>query len=178
MAAVLGLDDEVVETICAEVSGGRVVAAANYNSPGQVVVAGESGAVEDAVAVAKERGARRAMLLNVSAPFHCALMQPAADRLAEALEGIEISVPAVPVICNVDSVPLREPDEIRDALRRQVTAPVRWVDNLQAMLASGAEQLVEVGPGKVLVGLAKRGARGVPAASLQTAEDIETFLAG
>jgi [acyl-carrier-protein] S-malonyltransferase len=178
MAAILGLEDDVVESICTEASAGGVVSAANYNSPGQVVVAGATGAVEDAVAMAKERGARRAMLLNVSAPFHCALMQPAADRLAAALEGVDISAPRVPVICNVDSVPLREADEIRDALRRQVTAPVCWVGNLQAMLSSGARELVEIGPGKVLAGLAKRGAKGVPTTSLQTAEDIETFLAG
>jgi [acyl-carrier-protein] S-malonyltransferase len=177
MAAILGLDDASVEEVCEEAASGDVISAANYNSPGQVVIAGAAAAVERAVEVAKARGARRAMLLNVSAPFHCELMAPAAIELDAALEEIEFADPRVPVICNVDSVPLTRGDEVRTALRRQVTAPVRWVSNLGAMLAAGAEELLEIGPGKVLTGLAKRGAPGTPAAALQGPDDISRYLA-
>ena len=177
MAAVLGMADEDVEAVCAEVANDQVVSAANFNSPGQVVIAGATAAVERAVELAKERGARRAMLLNVSAPFHCALMEPAAARLEDALAGIEIAAPQVPVICNVDSSVLSDAAQIRSALRRQVTAPVRWVGNVAAMLDNGATRLVEVGPGKVLTGLAKRAARGTPATAIQGPTDIAEFTA-
>lgn len=175
MAAVLGMEDEQVEAVCAAVADGQVVAAANFNSPGQVVIAGAVAAVERAVVLAKERGARRAMLLNVSAPFHCALMEPAAARLEVALAEVDITDPQVPVICNVDAVVLSDADQIRAALRRQVTAPVRWVDNVGAMLNVGATRLVEIGPGKVLAGLAKRAARGTPAVAIQGPADIVDF---
>lgn len=177
MAAILGMEDDQVEALCVEASQGQVVSAANYNSPGQVVIAGASAAVERAVALAKERGAWRAMLLRVSAPFHCALMEPAAAKLEVALADVAIADPQVPVICNVDAVVLANADQVRSALLRQVTAPVRWVDNVSAMLGLGAERLVEIGPGKVLAGLAKRAARGTPAISVQGPEDIVGLIA-
>ncbi len=177
MAAILGMEDDQVAEVCGDAAEGQVVSAANYNSPGQVVIAGATAAVERAVVLAKERGARRAMMLNVSAPFHCALMEPAAVKLEEALAGVEIADPRVPVICNVDSVPLANADQVRSALRRQVTAPVRWVDNVAAMLGLGAARLVEIGPGKVLTGLAKRAARGTPAVSVQESADVAEFTA-
>jgi len=175
MAAILGMEDDQVEALCAEVANGQVVSAANYNSPGQVVIAGATAAVERAVALARERGSRRAMLLNVSAPFHCALMEPAAVKLEAALAEVEISDPQVPVICNVDAVVLADAARVRSALRRQVTAPVRWADNVVAMLGLGSKRLVEIGPGKVLAGLAKRAARGTPAISVQGSADIVGF---
>ena len=158
MAALLGLEDEAVEEVCAEVrqSGVGTVEPANFNSPGQVVIAGARAAVERAVESAKSRGARRALLLNVSAPFHCSLMEPAGERLAAELASSHFADPAVPVICNVDAVPLADAEQVRTALRRQVTSPVRWVDNMRAMASRGATIFVEIGPGKVLSGLAKR----------------------
>lgn len=177
MAAILGMEDDQVEELCVEASQGQVVSAANYNSPGQVVIAGAATAVERAVALAKERGARRAMLLRVSAPFHCALMEPAAAKLEVALADVAIADPQVPVICNVDAVVLANADQVRSALFRQVTSPVRWVDNVSAMLGLGAERLVEIGPGKVLAGLAKRAARGTPAISVQGPEDVVGLIA-
>jgi [acyl-carrier-protein] S-malonyltransferase len=142
------------------------------------VIAGGTAAVERAVELAKERGARRAMLLNVSAPFHCAMMVPAAEQLDVLLAEVDFQDPNVPVICNVDSVPLTRAADLRDALRRQVTAPVRWVANLAAMLDQGAERLVEVGPGKVLTGLAKRAAKGTPALAIQGPDDVTSYIAG
>ncbi len=177
MAAILGMEDDQVQALCVEAADGQVLSAANYNSPGQVVIAGTAAAVERAVALAKERGARRAMLLNVSAPFHCALMEPAAVKLEAALADVAIAAPQVPVICNVDAVVLTNAEQVSSALRRQVTAPVRWVDNIAAMLELGAARLVEIGPGKVLAGLAKRAARGTPAISVQGPEDIAGFTA-
>jgi len=175
MAAILGMEDAQVEEACADAAEGQVVSAANYNSPGQVVIAGAAVAVERAVALAKERGARRAMLLNVSAPFHCALMEPAAVKLEAALADVAIAKPQVPVICNVDAIVLADADQVRSALRRQVTAPVRWADNVAAMLGLGATRLVEIGPGKVLAGLAKRAAKGTPAISVQGPSDMVGF---
>lgn len=158
MAAILGLEDDDVASVCAaiEADGGGVCSPANFNSPGQVVIAGHTAAVESAVELALQRGARRAMLLNVSAPFHCSLMAPAAEALAADLERVSFRDPAVPVMCNVDAAPLRSGDEIGDALLRQVTAPVRWADGLRAMQHAGVDLWVEVGPGKVLSGLLKR----------------------
>jgi [acyl-carrier-protein] S-malonyltransferase len=177
MAAILGLEDAAVVAVCAEAAEGLVVSAANYNSPGQVVIAGATAAVERAVALAKVQGARRAMLLNVSAPFHCALMAPAAEELDVVLAEVAFADPRVPVICNVDSIELTHADQLRSALRRQVTAPVRWVSNMAAVLEAGATEVVEIGPGKVLSGLAKRAARGTPATALQGSDDINAYLA-
>ncbi len=159
MAAILGLDDDKVAEVCAEAEKsvtGEVVAAVNYNSPGQVVIAGNTAAVNCAVELAKEAGAKRALPLPVSVPSHCSLMLPAAVRLAERLAGIVIQTPVVPVFNNVDVQAENNADAIRDALKRQLFSPVRWVDTVQAFAAQEIQQVVECGPGKVLAGLNKR----------------------
>jgi [acyl-carrier-protein] S-malonyltransferase len=156
MAAILGLDDDSVIQVCAEAAGDEVVSAVNFNSPGQVVIAGHAGAVERAVAGAKEKGAKRAVVLPVSVPSHCSLMQPAAEQLAGRLATISIQSPSIPVINNVDVKAESDGAAIADALKRQLFMPVRWVEVIQAMAAQGVDQLVECGPGKVLVGLNRR----------------------
>ncbi len=156
MAAILGLDDDAVRALCAESAGEEVLAAVNFNSPGQVVIAGHRRAVERAMSLAKERGAKRAVALPVSVPSHCSLMLPAADRLRQALAGIAIRPPAVSVIHNADVAEHREPDAIRDALVRQLHQPVRWVETVRSMHAAGVGLFAECGPGKVLAGLNKR----------------------
>jgi [acyl-carrier-protein] S-malonyltransferase len=154
MAAILGLEGAQVAAACAEAGG--VVSPANLNGGGQVVIAGEKGAVDRAIALCKERGARRALPLSVSAPFHCALMQPAADRLAVALAEVAIARPRVPVVTNVEAAPCDDPAELRRLLARQVTAAVRWEESVQRLVGMGARQAVEVGAGNVLAGLCKR----------------------
>ncbi len=156
MAAILGLADDVVKGICGEAARGSVVAAVNFNSPGQVVIAGAAAAVERAVDLAKEAGAKRAITLPVSVPSHCALMKPAAERMRALLEGIEFRPPGIPVINNTDVAVCETPDAIRQALVRQLYHPVRWVETIQAMQARGVNTLVECGPGKVLAGLTRR----------------------
>ncbi|HXH04002.1 MAG TPA: ACP S-malonyltransferase [Candidatus Competibacteraceae bacterium] len=156
MAAVLGLDDEAVRAACAEAAQHEVVEAVNFNAPGQVVIAGAKVAVERAIAACKARGAKRAVPLPVSVPSHCALMQPAAERLAERLATVALQTPAIPVLHNVDVATHAEPAAIRDALARQLYRPVRWVETVQAMVAQGITVTVECGPGKVLAGLNKR----------------------
>lgn len=158
MAAILGLDDAAVETCCAEVQG--VVSAANYNAPGQTVIAGEAPAVEEAVAHCKAAGARRALLLDVSGPFHCELMGPATERFAEALAAAQLRLPAIDIVHNVDGQVAGSVRAIREKLLRQLTAPVRWIDCVGSLQRLGVRQLVECGPGKVLSGLAKRIDRG------------------
>lgn len=178
MAAILGLDDDVVRKVCDEVAHGDVVAAVNYNSPGQVVVAGTAAAVARAVERAKAAGAKRAVTLPVSAPSHCALMQPAAQRLAARLAKIEIGKPRIPVIHNADVRAYDEPSRIREALVRQLHSPVRWVETIQAMAAHGVNHLVEAGPGKVLVGLNKRIVRDMQAFAVVDAESLQAALGG
>ena len=156
MAAILGLEDEAVRSVCAEAAAGEIVEAVNLNSPGQVVIAGNRGAVERAMALAREKGAKRAMLLPVSVPSHSSLMRPAAEQLLAHLEGVSIAPPAIPVLHNTDVAPHEEPDAIRLALARQLHTPVRWVETIQSLAAAGAGTLVECGPGKVLAGLGKR----------------------
>lgn len=156
MAAILGLADDVVCQVCEDVADGDVVAAVNFNSPGQVVIAGHSTAVDRAIGLAKERGAKRALLLPVSVPSHCALMKPAAEKLAARLEQTTLQAPHFAVMNNVDATVQTDPDAIRDALTRQLYQPVRWAEIIQKMSAQGIDQLVECGPGKVLVGLNKR----------------------
>jgi [acyl-carrier-protein] S-malonyltransferase len=156
MAAVLALPAEEVEKVCAESAQGEVCEAANLNSPDQTVISGSKAAVERAAVLAKERGAKRALILPVSAPFHCALMQPAQDRLAADLHTLSFHNPEVPVMCNVDAVLVTTGDQSRDALIRQVTGAVQWVKSMQGLIALGAENFVEVGPGKVLCGLMKQ----------------------
>jgi [acyl-carrier-protein] S-malonyltransferase len=160
MAAILGLSRADVEAVCAEAEfvpgGGGIVTPANFNGAGQVVIAGHKAAVDRACAAAKERGAKRAMLLAVSAPFHCALMQPAADQLAIALAKVPFGPLAVPVVSNVEAAPNQDVSRVRDLLTRQVTAPVRWEESVQAIAAMGVTDAIEVGAGKVLAGLVKR----------------------
>ena len=156
MAAVLGVDLPVVEEICREAAGDDVLDVANVNSPGQIVVAGHRAAVERAVALAATRGGKRSVLLPVSAPFHCRLMAPAAERLAEVLSAVDASDPRLPVVRNVDAELTTRADEVRPFLVRQVTAPVRWTDCVTRMASAGCRTFLEVGPGKVLTGLLRR----------------------
>jgi [acyl-carrier-protein] S-malonyltransferase len=156
MAALVGLEPVVVEEICREAAQGQVVSPANLNSPGQIVIAGNKSAVERAAELAKKRGARMAILLNVSAPFHCALMKPAADRLAMDLDAVGFSVPAAPVVNNVDARAVTDAPALREGLKRQVTAPVRWEESMRALRSEGVAVFVEVGPGKVLSGLLRQ----------------------
>lgn len=156
MAAVLGLEDDTVIEVCTRAADDEVVSAVNFNAPGQVVVAGHKAAVERAVGLAKEAGAKRAILLPVSVPSHCSLMRPAAEQLAARLAEIEIRPPALPVYNNVDVRAEDEPDVIRAALARQLYSPVRWVETIHALVAQGVDTIIECGPGKVLAGLNKR----------------------
>ncbi len=172
MAAVLGLDDEVVEAVCREVAEGQTVAPANYNSPGQLVVAGEAAAVERAVRACLDAGAKRAMTLPVSVPSHCALMAPAADRLAEALDNAEIRPPVIPVLHNVDGMPRSAPQEIRQALIDQLASPVRWTHSIRQLVASGIGTIGECGPGRVLCGLGKRVDRSIEWIALENPDAL------
>ena len=167
MAAILGLDDEQVITVCAESAQDEIVSAVNFNSVGQVVIAGNVAAVERAMIEAKQQGAKRAIKLPVSVPSHCALMESAAELLFERLQTIEISVPTVPVIHNVDVAPYNTADEIRNVLKQQLFKPVRWVDTIQFLHQQGVSHFLECGPGKVLWGLNKRIAK--------TAEHLTIF---
>ena len=156
MAAILGLDDDAVRALCSQSSGSEVVEAVNFNAPSQVVIAGHKGAVERAAAAAKGAGAKRAMMLPVSAPFHSSLLAPAAERLAEYMTRVAFSAPRIPVLSNVDVAAVNEPGAIREALARQACSPVRWVEVVRALGAAGATDIVECGPGKVLAGLTRR----------------------
>lgn len=156
MAAIIGLDDDAVRAACAEAAQGEVVEAVNFNAPGQVVIAGAKAAVERAGEACKARGAKRALPLPVSAPSHCALMKPAAERLAQRLATLDIKPPHIPVLHNVDVRAHPDPDEIRAALKAQLHSPVRWVETVQKLAGDGLVKQLEFGPGKVLVGLAKR----------------------
>ncbi|WP_374335251.1 ACP S-malonyltransferase [Methyloversatilis sp.] len=156
MAAVLGLDADVVMACCEEAAQGEVVAAVNFNSPEQTVIAGHADAVRRAMALLSERGAKRTLALPVSAPFHCSLMQPAAEKLGQALAVVEFRRPRIELINNVDVASPSEPEAIRDALVRQAAAPVRWVEVIQRMVQLGVTVVAECGPGKVLSGLTKR----------------------
>ena len=173
MAALLGLEFGDADAVAKEAAGDEVCEAANDNAPGQVVVSGSKAAVERAVELAKEKGARRAMLLPVSAPFHCALMKPAADVMADALASVQMNAPAVPVMANVSASPLSDPDAIRDSLVKQVTGMVRWRECVGAMGEAGVTQLYELGSGKVLSGLAKRINRDLAATAIGTPADID-----
>ncbi|MDQ8021684.1 MAG: ACP S-malonyltransferase [Moraxellaceae bacterium] len=156
MAAILNLAPEEVAAACAEAAQGQIVGAANLNSPVQIVIAGHAAAVERAMEACKVRGAKRAVPLPVSAPFHCELMRPAAERLAARLAEVEFRAPAIPVLNNVDVAVESDPARIRDALVRQAYSPVRWIETVQAMHAQGVTRVAECGPGKVLAGLVKR----------------------
>jgi [acyl-carrier-protein] S-malonyltransferase len=156
MAAILGLSDEDVRAACAEAAQGEVVEAVNFNAPAQVVIAGTKAAVERACEAAKAKGAKRALPLPVSAPFHSSLLKPASDRLRDYIAGLQFAAPQIPVINNVDVAITNDPDAIKDALVRQAASAVRWVETIQKMSAEGVTHVVECGPGKVLTGLTKR----------------------
>jgi len=177
MAAILGLDDDTVRNLCATAAEGEVAAAVNFNSPGQVVIAGSKGAIERAMVLAKEQGAKRALSLPVSVPSHCDLMKPAAEKLAEVLASTEINTPSIPVIHNADVVSHSGADEIRDALKRQLFMPVRWVETVEKINADGIENLIEGGPGKVLAGLNKRIVKSMTALPVFNNETLEKALA-
>ncbi len=177
MAALLGLDFAQASAVASEAAQGDVCQAANDNGAGQVVVSGHKTAVERAVEIAKTKGAKRAMLLPVSAPFHCALMQPAAEVMAEALSKVQINAPAVPVVANVLAKPLSDPKEIVDALVKQVTGTVRWRECVEYMSGAGVTTFYEVGAGKVLSGLVKRLAASASATAIGTADNIAAFKA-
>ncbi|MCS3405509.1 ACP S-malonyltransferase [Pantoea sp. B566] len=177
MQAIIGLDDAAIAKACEESAQGQVVSPVNFNSPGQVVIAGNKEAVERAGAACKAAGAKRALPLPVSVPSHCALMKPAADKLALTLENITFNAPAVPVINNVDVKAETDADAIRHALIRQLYSPVRWTESVEAMAAQGVTQLIEMGPGKVLTGLTKRIVDGLSAAAVNDTASLTAALA-
>lgn len=176
MAAILGLDAEAVRRVCAEASAAGVVEPSNFNSPGQVVIAGDEAAVQDAIARAKAAGARRAVLLPVSAPFHTSLMAPAAERLAGALAAVPIAAPGVPVVSNVTAQPVAGPDDIRRLLVTQVASPVRWDDSVRTMVEAGAEAFIEIGPGTSLSGMVRKTVEGVRTLHVEDPKSLDETL--
>jgi len=177
MAALLGLEFDAAAAVAAEAAQGQVCQAANDNGGGQVVVSGDKAAVERALEIAKAKGAKRAILLPVSAPFHCALMQPAADAMAEALSKVSLQAPAAPVVANVLAKPISDPAEIVKSLVAQVTGTVRWRESVAFMASAGVDSFYEVGAGKVLSGLVKRIADGATGTAVGTPDDIAAFKA-
>ncbi len=173
MAAILGLDDDVVRTVCLEAAQNEVCEAVNFNSPGQVVIAGNKAAVERGMELAKTKGAKRALALPVSVPSHCALMKPAAVKLAEYLKTVTVGVPQIPVLHNADVASYNEVDKIKVALVRQLYSPVRWVESVIAVKTAGITQAAECGPGKVLAGLTKRIVTELPCTALTTNEALQ-----
>ncbi|NOZ10591.1 MAG: ACP S-malonyltransferase [Gammaproteobacteria bacterium] len=177
MAAILGLDDDQVGEVCRDAADGEVLEAVNFNSPGQVVIAGTQSAVGRAVIQAKAAGAKRAIVLPVSVPSHCALMQPAADRLAARLADLDVKVPQIPIINNVDVEVANDAEAIKQALVRQLHSPVRWVESVQKMAAQGVDHMIEAGPGKVLTGLNKRIDRSITTLAIYDSESFNAALA-
>ena len=176
MAAILGLEDEQVRQICTESAQDEVVEAVNFNSPGQVVIAGNAAAVERAMSAAKEAGAKRALPLPVSVPSHCSLMKPAAEKLAESLKSVVIKQPQIRVIHNADVAAYDDADRIKDALVRQLYSPVRWTETVNALVSDGITESAECGPGKVLAGLAKRINKAAACSALTDAGQIAAFV--
>jgi len=172
MAAILGLDDETVRAVCAEAAQNEVLEAVNLNSPGQIVIAGNKGAVERGMELAKAKGAKRALPLPVSVPSHCALMKPAALQLAEYLKSVAVNTPQIPVLHNADVAAYADSEKIKDALVRQLYSPVRWVETVQAIAAQGVTQTAECGPGKVLAGLTKRIVAELPCVALTSSDAL------
>ena len=172
MAAMMGLEEGAIEGICAQAAQGQVVSPANFNSPGQVVIAGHAEAVDRAIELAKAAGAKRALPLPVSAPFHCALMEPAGRRLAEVLDDIAFAPMNLSVVSNVEACPNKDSARLKELLVRQVSAPVRWDESVACMAELGVERFIEIGPGKVLSGLIKRIAKG---ATAQNVEDVASL---
>ncbi|WP_455228053.1 ACP S-malonyltransferase [Kingella denitrificans] len=177
MAAILGLDDDVVRQVCAAAEQDEVCEAVNFNSVGQVVIAGNTAAVERAMQAAKEAGAKRALPLPVSVPSHCRLMQPAAEKLAAALDEVDVQPPRIRVIHNADVAAHAEPAKIKDALVRQLYSPVRWTETVQLLVREGITQSAECGPGKVLAGLAKRIDKEAACTALVSQGSVEEFIA-
>ncbi|MEH6720162.1 MAG: ACP S-malonyltransferase [Aurantimonas endophytica] len=175
MAAILGLDADAVLTLCEAAAEGQVCEPANDNGGGQIVISGDKAAIDRAVAMAPERGAKRAIPLSVSAPFHCRLMQPAADRMQAALAETVIAAPSVPVISNVTATPTSAPDEIRERLVRQVTGQVRWRESVEFLASDGVTKLVEIGSGRVLSGLARRIDKSLVTYAVGTVDEVRTF---
>jgi [acyl-carrier-protein] S-malonyltransferase len=178
IAAILGLDDAKLPQVLAAAAQGQVVEAANLNSPGQVVIAGHRGAVERAMAGAKEAGAKRAVMLPMSAPSHCSLMRPAAEKLRERLDRMQISKPAVPVVQNRSAEAVDDPATIKRNLIEQLDHPVRWIETVEFLARHGVQRLVECAPGKVLVGLSKRVAASVEGVAIQDSAALEAALKG
>jgi [acyl-carrier-protein] S-malonyltransferase len=176
MAAIVGLDDAGIAAACEEARQGQVVDPVNFNAPGQVVIAGHKEAVERAMAAAKAKGAKRALLLPVSAPFHSSLLKPAAERLAAYLAKVEVKTPSTPVLHNVDVRSAKSPDAVRDALARQAASPVRWVDTVQSFQAQGITHIVECGPGTVLSGLGRRIAPDIELLPTNDADALDAAL--
>ena len=176
MAAILGLDDDAVRAVCADAAAGEVVEAVNLNSPGQVVIAGNKAAVERAMALAKEKGAKRALPLPVSVPSHSSLMLPAAEKLLAHLQNVSIATPTTPVLHNTDVQSHADVDAIRAALAKQLHTPVRWVETVQALKAASIERVIECGPGKVLAGLGKRIDDSLPALALVDEASLQAAL--
>ena len=176
MAAILGLDLPVIEAACREAAQGQVVSPANINSPGQVVIAGHKAAVDRAMALVKAAGARRAVLLPVSAPFHCALMTPAQERLVRDLASVDFRDPEVPLVNNVDALVIRTADDCREGLVRQVSAPVRWLQAVQTLVSEGVDTVIEVGPGTVLSGLVKKIDKGLRVVNVEDPASLEAAL--
>jgi [acyl-carrier-protein] S-malonyltransferase len=176
MAAILGLDDQAVRDVCRNAANGGVAEAANFNSPGQVVIAGHRGTIERAIELAKEAGARRAIMLAVSVPSHSTLMLPAGEALAESLQAAAFQSPSLPVINAVDATPYTDASDIRQRLTRQVSSPVHWVDTVQRLIADGATSIAECGPGKVLTGLIKRIDRSVRSFCIDSPDALASNL--
>jgi [acyl-carrier-protein] S-malonyltransferase len=177
MAAIMGGDDDAVAAACAEAAQGQVVEPVNFNAPGQIVIAGHKQAVERAIALAKQKGAKRGVLLPVSAPFHSSLLKPAADKLAAKLAQVAFAAPAIPVIHNVDVAEHAAPDEIRAALAQQAASPVRWTATVRRMAELGVTHVVECGPGRVLAGMNRRITEGIEAFALIDSDAINETLA-
>ncbi|EAT15929.1 ACP S-malonyltransferase [Desulfuromonas acetoxidans] len=175
MAAVLGVDGETLEKICAEAAGDQIVSPANFNSPGQIVIAGHTAAVERAIELAKENGAKKAMPLPVSAPFHCALMKPAGEQLAGVLDAVTLSALAIPVVTNVEASANSDMARVKSLLVSQVSAPVRWDESVRYMVEQGVERFIEIGPGKVLCGLIKRIERRMPVANVENLASLKAL---
>jgi [acyl-carrier-protein] S-malonyltransferase len=177
MAAILGAELDVVQEACKEAAEDEVCSAANINSPAQIVIAGDAAAIDRAMVLLKERGARRAVKLNVSAPFHCALMKPAQDRLASDLEEILFADPKMPVVTNVDGAPVRAGNEARESLVRQVSQPVRWLESVEFLISQGVQTFVEIGPGKVLSGLVRQINRNVRCVNVEDEASLRSARA-
>src|SRR4051794_1464899 len=176
MAAILGLDDDVVRSVCEEASSAGVAEAANYNSPGQIVIAGDTAGVNRAMELAKAQGAKRCVLLAMSVPSHCSLMRPAAERLRESLQSLQVRAPSIAFLNDVDAALETTPERIRDAMTRQLYNPVRWIDIVRAMAALGATQVIECGPGGVLTAVNRRAFPEMKAAGLKDAQSLTDLM--